>query len=818
MSPIQQSVDDTSIGSNKPTLSRRTVLFALGASHLFITPGITWAFNQTSAEGVEPQPFFAHVKRIIKAMRQAGEPIAASDEQELLALSDVLSTESVKAADEILNRYVLIKTALDERGMAFGSLGGAEPRLVEQGWRTFLLRVSNVHNVASTLDLYSDEFTVNTDDITPGPGGLALRDGVTVDNTWNTITRAVMPEDVAARSLSYDFFVKPPLDRALSGIGLEYQIIQLFSRDHGKRTAYFYIYSDAAPIEQFERKRGVEAKFICSPSRDITFDIKDWNGEPVTASVIIRDEQNRLYPAIAQRMEPDFDFQPQVYRADGETVRLPNGKYDVTFWRGPEYLKQTQEFVVGGDKGRKKLKARLKRWINAADLGWYPGDTHIHAAGCSHYEYPTMGVAPETIIRHVRGEALTFGDVLTWGPGYYYQKQFFTGRVHDPSNGHGHQHHQKFYKATLKPKQAAGDKDSAIRYDIEVSGFPSSHSGHLVLLRLKEHDFPGAERIEDWPSWQLPILKWAKDQGAIVGYAHSGAGMFAESEVLPNYDMPVFNNAGAYEFFVDLVHDAVDFVSGGEYPPATELNFWYHVLNCGFRPTMVGETDFPCLSDDRVGNGRTYVGLDEKPKGDAGFTAWTNGIKAGRVYFGDGRSHFIDCEISGRRLGGDDVVLSEPSEVTLSAKVAAYLNETPIPADEDSLTPKYLYWHLERARIGDTRQVLLEVIVNGQPVEQLAITADGVLRDYALTLPIKESSWVAMRILPSGHTNPFHIQVKNQPVRASRKSAEWCLACIDTVWARVSHRIRETERADAKAAYSYARRVFRQIRDESPKA
>ena len=28
-------------------------------------------------------------------------------------------------------------------------------------------------------------------------------------------------------------------------------------------------------------------------------------------------------------------------------------------------------------------------------------------------------------------------------------------------------------------------------YDVEVSGFPSSHAGHLCLLRLKEDDYPG---------------------------------------------------------------------------------------------------------------------------------------------------------------------------------------------------------------------------------------------------------------------------------------------------------------------------------------
>jgi len=32
------------------------------------------------------------------------------------------------------------------------------------------------------------------------------------------------------------------------------------------------------------------------------------------------------------------------------------------------------------------------------------------------------------------------------------------------------------------------------------------------LLNLKQQDYPGAKRIEDWPTWDLPIFRWAKSQ------------------------------------------------------------------------------------------------------------------------------------------------------------------------------------------------------------------------------------------------------------------------------------------------------------------
>ena len=96
-----------------------------------------------------------------------------------------------------------------------------------------------------------------------------------------------------------------------------------------------------------------------------------------------------------------------------------------------------------------------------------------------------------------------------------------------------------------------------MRYDVEVSGFPSSHAGHLCLLRLKEDDYPGTTRIEDWPSWDLPVLKWGKEQGGVVGFSHSGWGLQTKSTELPNYEIPPFDGIGANEYIVDVVHDVV---------------------------------------------------------------------------------------------------------------------------------------------------------------------------------------------------------------------------------------------------------------------
>jgi hypothetical protein len=266
-----------------------------------------------------------------------------------------------------------------------------------------------------------------------------------------------------------------------------------------------------------------------------------------------------------------------------------------------------------------------------------------------------------------------------------------------------------------------------MRYDVEVSGFPSSFNGHLVLLRLKDQDYPGTKMIEDWPTWDLPILKWAKSQGAVVGFAHSGWGLEVKTSELPNYDMSTFDGVGANEYVVDVTHDTVDFISAVDTPYVWELNVWYHTLNAGFRTRISGETDFPCIYGQRVGMGRSYVQLDKK----LDFDSWADGIRLGRSYVSDGKSHLMDFRVNGQLVGthSSELKLNKAATVHITARVAARLDEKP---NEGIRTLPYTerpYWDIERARVGNAREVPVEVIINGQSVARKNILADGSLQD-----------------------------------------------------------------------------------------
>jgi hypothetical protein len=279
---------------------------------------------------------------------------------------------------------------------------------------------------------------------------------------------------------------------------------------------------------------------------------------------------------------------------------------------------------------------------------------------------------------------------------------------------------------------------------------------------------------------------------------------------LPSYDMPGFDGIGANEYIVDVTHPgAVDFISSVDTPYVWELNIWYHTLNVGFRTKIAGETDFPCIYDGRVGIGRTYAHVEN----GLSYSTWLDALQSGRSYVSDGKTHLMDFRVNGIEVGtkASEVAMAVPGTVTATVKAAAYLPEIPDPVIRKLPYDQKPYWDVERARIGDTRSVPVEIVVNGKAVARQNLVADGQVRELSFQVPVSESGWIAARILPAAHTNPIFALVGGKPVRASRQSAEWCLNAVNQCWTQKSPRIAVTELGEAKRAYDHARDVYQQL-------
>lgn len=772
--------------------------------------GVASAIAAQSPQRLSP----GQVKRIIEALRFVGQPLPQDVAQHLLTLAENLDEANSAAVERILDGYTLARVRLDQYGVGQAAAGGANPELAELGWRSFLVRVENPAGLTGPLILGS-RIAIAEGDIQPGIHESHI--------LGNDIPQPLsIPADLDTdyergvdQWMGYRFGAGGPGDKGLEGVPLEYQVLQLYSQTGGRKGAYIVIGSAALYSIRLYDSGGFTSQFDCHPATTVTLDIRDVDGRGAMASLLIYDQSGRLYPAPAHRLEPDLGYQPQIYRAQGESIRVPAGRYRLTVLRGPEYVESHHDLEVPSGTDSTAMSIQLERWIDATRFGWYPGDPHVHPEGQVYGIVSKYGLTPETMLRQICGEGLCIGSVLIWAGGYYYEKQFLTGHTYEPRYDLPFPEVQRKNNTVLAPRPTPHNADSFVRYDVEQAAFPSNLLGHLVLLRLKNHDFPGVKSLYDWPSWNLPILKWSRAQGALAGYAHIGHGATSHPHEIPNYDIPQVFGLGANECLVDVTHGLVDFVAGCERSDVADLTPWYHLLNCGFRIPMIGETDFVALFA-RVGAARTYVKLDGRPVGDAGYNAWLEGIKAGRVYFGDGRSHFIDLHANDKPIGGPALELHRPGEVVLTANIACRLEPTPFDLDaRQRRDNSFTYWHIERARIGTTRTVPLEVIVNGKVAERREIVADGELRSLKFTVDVAHSSWIALRVLPSGHTSPIFVSVAGKPVRASRRSAQWCLDCVEALWEHLGMRIRESERAEAAAAWDHARVTYQQILNES---
>ena len=851
------------------------------------------AANLPMVSKVDAQPLLASIDRLIDALHYVGSPLPENVVSELKQLSTLGDSEEVtRRVQQLLDPLCLAGLSLNESGPPLVKPCQARRELLEQGWRTFLVKVVNQPGHTTRL-------LVESPNARPLPHSPA--------------------DQVPSRWMQLSSFEGRPLKANLSGLELEYRIIQIYSRDPGPKQALleftvsnkagddgallrewrfdkdtdgwqemnqvelvardgslhvastgadpfmgaevkarggpmlfrFWAQSEADGIGQFfwwtkdipqptaERQTNfvlepgrehmyevpfsvegeltgvrldplvkpgtmridwidlysaertenwakLPLEFDCQPATKVTLRVIDSEGLPAFARFEIQDSEGRIYPAQSKRLAPDFFFQRHIYRGDGESVSLPAGEYTVNCARGPESIPVTQQLTVGN--APTELVYRVDRWIDPALLGWWSGDHHIHAAGCLHYQSPTEGVEPSDMIRHIMGEDLKVGCCLTWGPCFDYQKRFFTGEVAEQSQ----------YPYTL-------------RYDVEVSGFGSHSSGHLNLLNLKQQIYPGGESKDHWPTLGLNTLRWAKAQGAVCGPAHSSIGLsrfvgrLPETEgkdgphSLPNFNIPVFDGIGANEFIVDVTHNvpgpdgelvpAVDFISTMNTERVAEWNMWYHVLNCGFRVAASGETDFPCMSGERVGIGRVYTEVD----GKLTFEKWVQSIADGRSYVSDGRCHLLDysASVPGAEatvdvgMNGSELKLDAPQDVSFTLDAGALV--------EDEI------------------EVVAELIVNGYPVASQNLRADGSLQHVTFEHAITSSSWVAVRVFPHAHTNPIYVVVDDQPVRGTVDSARWCLAGVEQCWKSKQNTYADAEQADAVAAYEHARRVFGEL-------
>ena len=601
---------------------------------------------------VEGQPLAANVTRLLQALDMFGSSLP---KEQTAALQEAAKNRDAKKLQELLDPHVLVQVTINPESRVQVARGPGAAALQQGGYTPILLKIVNDSTVTKALRISSPQ---------AGP-----------------ILSDTKPDK--ERFLAVEMFTKQPMTANLSGLKVEYALALIQSSEAGKREATLG-FNVGQGSQDLGFRGEVPILFIIKPAIPVKLVVKDFDGKPTTGRFTFTDRTGRVYPPQAKRVAPDSFFQQQVYRPDGGTVLLPPGELKMSFCRGPEYTLLERKVTIP-DKGEPTIEVKLQRWINPMDQGFYSGDHHIHAGGCHHYAKRTEGVFAKDMFLHVKGEGLNVGCNLNWGPCWEFQHKFFEPTVNKLS-----------------------EPLCILKYDVEVSGFGSSALGHVCLLNLREQDYPGTTGrggFQKWPTWTTPVMRWAKQQGAYTGYAHSGSGLeinpgaaakrllaefdtdkdgklspaeaakgllpedfaaidangdkfLTEAELsaslnrvsgvrskrLPNLAIPEMNGIGAQEICVTTAQGLCDFISAMDTDRVAEWNCWYHIMNCGYPLKVSGETDFPCISGSRVGQGRVYVQLGKVDKID--FAAWCEGLAKGRSYVSDGYAHALQFTVN----------------------------------------------------------------------------------------------------------------------------------------------------------------------------
>jgi hypothetical protein len=812
---------------------RRLTLLAI----LLLFPALARADKLDIVTDVEGQPLGQNATRLLQALDFLGTPLAKETAE---AVEEAAKARDAAKIQKLLDPHVLLAVNINPESRVKVARGPADAALQQHGFTPVVVKIVNDSTVKSALRATSPQ---------SGPRQKTDYNGVIAEIKKKIDAKKITPkegelqiaklnkdkEEFRSRFLQVEMFTARPMTSTLSGLKVEYALALVYSSEAGKREATI-----AFDVGQGTQDLGFRAElpvlFDVKPAVAVKLSIQDFDGTPTVGRFTFRDKQGRIYPLRGKRLAPDFFFQDQVYRPDGGIVLLPPGELSMTYGRGPEYKQQEKKITVVGSE--MDVAVKLERWINTMDYGFYGGDHHIHAAGCAHYTIPTEGVMAQDMFLHVKGEGLNVGCNLTWGPCYEYQRQYFEPQAHKLS-----------------------EPFCVLKYDLEISGFGSQAMGHVCLLNLKEQTYPGSDGTKDkgWPKWTTPVMKWTKDQGGFAGYAHSGSGLMFdppdnavvaakgiitwldmnkdghinreeakagvvpeafgvidanadglidEKELiasinrvknkLPNLAIPPMNGIGAQEICVTTAMGVCDFISAMDTARVPEWNCWYHIMNCGFPLKASGETDFPCISGSRVGEGRVYVQMGKLTRID--YSKWCEGLAKGRSYVSDGYAHALDFRIDDTPLGGE-VKLDKPGTVKVKTKVA-FGSSVPLGTARGGQVPA-----------GNRR--LVELIVNGQVADSKQVLADDQIHDLEFDAKIERSSWVAIRQFPQMHTNPINVIVDGKPIRASKQSALWCLGVIDQLWRVRGPYLPADERSEARKTFDKAIAMYRKILEEA---
>jgi len=394
---------------------------------------------------------------------------------------------------------------------------------------------------------------------------------------------------------------------------------------------------------------------------------------------------------------------------------------------------------------------QLDRLIDLPARGWYSGDSHVHDL------HQGVGLTHEAFFRQLVAEDLNVTHALIHMDGTRLMGRWadLTGKPHPLSTS-----------------------THILQYAQEFRG----GLGHIGMVGLREFILPfvagAGGTAYGQPSLENIYLEGARTQGGIAGFMH------------PYQSAPRTPAAAAGTLIaLDLALALGDFYDVGALwsDELASADFYYRLLNAGFRLTATGGTDqfSDVFLDPPPGSDRTFAHLT----GPLTHQSWIDAIKRGSTFFSTGPLLFL--QVNGREPG---------SEIGVPAAAPTMMQ---VKADLMSIAPV------------DT----LEILVNGDVVQTvklkdpLRVTFDG-----QVDVPL--GGWVAARATgpKSKYLGDDYAFAQTTPVYVVRggkrfvktSDVQFLADTMDAIWTRVerSRWRSDAERNAFKAAVDKAKAYY----------
>jgi len=278
---------------------------------------------------------------------------------------------------------------------------------------------------------------------------------------------------------------------------------------------------------------------------------------------------------------------PEAFYCPGEfVVSVRGGPCEIVVERGTEYRPLRRSLALPW-KGEIDVRLELERWIDLPQMGWYPGNTHIHYDQNEKKPYDRLKLEP-----HVNDFSVTVVSILRRWDLKYASNRFPLGVFTDYSTAH--------HVVDIGEENRHNEWGGQFGY------------GHIMLFKITEQVEPVSRGmlVDDFNPDYPPLCLACDDarrQGGIVIWCHNGRGMEA----------PVAAALGKL--------DGINLFDPYWMDP--EYDLWYKMLNCGFNlPASTGSDWFVCS------NNRVYVHTGS----EFSYDSWLAHLKQGETFISNG--------------------------------------------------------------------------------------------------------------------------------------------------------------------------------------